>query len=311
MHQTNRDERDAILQSTAASRYSSEWWLIAATVVMFFAFPYPFRMLAQGLAAPIGVMLAALSVRIVAAGFRKSGNEHFWSATFAAASVVVALAQGFCLGGFLGGVSVAGGRFVGGWFHWATPFSTLVAVALTIGYTLMGAAWLTFQTAGALGESARRNTIAFSLAATAAMAAISIATLLVHPTVSARWGVSFDGIDWAYFLPLSPLPIAAAGGLACAFISARRGNSGWAFFGSAVAMAAGYGGLAISIWPYIVPYGFTAAQSAADIQELRQVLMWTVAGAPMLIVFSILAYDAWRVHVGKPGLLPLRLQLRF
>ncbi len=125
----------------------------------------------------------------------------------------------------------------------------LIAAALTVGYALLGSAWLTFQMKGALAEQARRRTLVLSIGAGVAMIVISVATLLVHPTVSARWGISFDGIDWQYFLPLAPLPIAAAGGLACAYFSARAGRSPFAFIGALVAIFAGYGGLAASVWP--------------------------------------------------------------
>jgi cytochrome d ubiquinol oxidase subunit II len=307
MHETERQDRDEILQSTAATRYSSEWWLIGAAVVMFFSFPFPFWALAEGLAAPIAVLIGALVLRGVAAGLRRSPDgrtEATWSRIFAVSSTIATLAQGFCLGGYLHGFSIVNGRFIGGWAEWAAPFSVLIAAALTIGYALLGSAWLTFQMSGALAEQARRRTVILSVGASMAMIVISVATLLVHPTVSARWGISFDGIDWRYLLPLAPLPIAAAVGLACAHFSARAGRSSLAFTGAAVAIVAGYGGLIASVWPYVVPYGFTAAQSAADMHELRMTLLWAVAGAPALILFSILSYDAWRVHMGRPRWLP-------
>jgi cytochrome d ubiquinol oxidase subunit II len=313
MHETERRDRDEILQSTAATRYSSEWWLIAAALVMYFAFPFPFRTLAEGLAAPIAVLIGALVIRGVAAALRRSPDdraEALWSRIFAISSTIATLAQGFSLGGYLRGFSIVNGQFVGGSVEWAAPFSVLIAAALTTGYALLGSAWLTFQMSGALAEQARRRTIVLSIAASVAMLVISYATLLVHSIVSARWGVSFDGVDWSYFLPMAPLPIAAATGLACAYFSARAGRSSLAFIGAVVAIVAGYGGLVVSVWPYVVPYGFTAAQSAADVRELRLTLLWVAAGVPVLIVFSFLSYAAWRVHMGRPRLLPRRSAAR-
>lgn len=311
---TDRATRDIILRATAASRYSSEWWLAAAAVEMYLAFPFPFRMLAEGLAIPIVAFILSLVVRGFAAHYRKTPNDRAegqWSRVFAASSTTAILAQGFCLGGFLRGFSVAGGKYVGGWLEWATPFSALIAIALVTGYALVGSAWLAIQAEAPLADVARRRTVWLSFAAAIAMAAISLATLFVHPTVSARWGLSFDGIDWAYFLPLAPLPIMAMLGLACACVCAARGRSTFAFWGGILALTSGYAGLAVSVWPYVMPYGFSAAQSAADIKELRQVLLWTAGLAPILLVFSALSYDAWRVHLGRQRLVPLNLGLKF
>ncbi|MGE3301850.1 MAG: cytochrome d ubiquinol oxidase subunit II [Hyphomonadaceae bacterium] len=281
LNETDRTGRDAVVRSTAATRYSSEWWLIEAALMMYFAFPFPFRMLAEGLAAPIAVMLAALAARGVAAFLRRSAGdkaERRWSAVFAIASFVATAAQGFCLGGYLRGFSVAHGRFIGGWLDWATPFSVLIAAALTIGYALLGSAWVAFQADGALADQARKRMSSLAIAAAIAMA---------------------------------PLPIAAALGLAGAFLSPLMRKPHIGFFGSLVAIVAAYGGLTASVWPYVVPYGFTAAQSAADIHELRLSLFWVSLGAPVLFMFSVLSYDAWRVHLGRSRLLPFGISLRY
>ena len=299
MYRTDRADRDSILQLTAAARLSSEWWIIAAAVVMFFAFPFPFRVLAEGLAVPIVMLVAALAIRKTAAAFRKSADdlaERRWSKIFAIASLLATLAQGFSLGGFLRGFSIAGGELLGGWFNWISLFSLLVAVALAIGYGLLGAAWLAWQGVARVAERSRALLQPLSIASAFAMAAISVATLFLHTIVSARWGLSLDGVDWAYFLPLSPLPAAALAGLMCSYLCAERVGSPWPFLGGLAALMAGYAGLAASVWPFVVPYGFSAAQSAADVHELRLCLLWTAALAPGLTIFSALAFKRARVR---------------
>ncbi|MDZ4777291.1 MAG: cytochrome d ubiquinol oxidase subunit II [Alphaproteobacteria bacterium] len=296
MYRTDRVDRDAILQATAATRYNSEWWLIAAAVVMYFAFPFPFRILAEGLAVPIVVVLVALATRKMAATLRKSADdatERRWSQIFAIAFLVATLAQGLSLGGYLRGFSVAGGELVGGVFSWVSFFSLLVAVALAIGYGMLGAAWLSWKGATRVAERSRTLLRALSIASACAMAAISVATLLLHPIVTARWGVSLDGVDWEYFLPLSPLPAAALVGLLISFLFARKVGSPWPFLGGLAALLAGYAGLAASVWPLVVPYGYSAAQSVGDINDLRVCLLWTAASIPCLIILTAFTFKRW------------------
>jgi cytochrome d ubiquinol oxidase subunit II len=303
----DRYERDAIIKSTAATRYSSELWLIAAAIMMYFAFPFPFRMIATGLAVPIGVLIVSLILRDIAGPLRKAsalGGERTWSIIFAVASVTATLAQGFSLGGYLRGFSIANGNYIGGLFGWATPFSALIAIALCAGYALIGSAWINLQVGAEASEETRRQTAGLAIVSAFFMAVISLAMLFVHPIVSARWGVSTDGIDWRYFLPLAPLPIAAAAGLAASFFSTRRPHARAGFVGALAAIIAGYIGLAASVWPYVVPYGFTAAQSAADIAELRRCLLGAAIGLPCLILLSVLSYAAWRTRRRTTRLVP-------
>jgi cytochrome bd-type quinol oxidase subunit 2 len=49
---------------------------------------------------------------------------------FSAGSIVAAIAQGLVLGGFIQGLTMEGGVFVGGPLDWLTPFSLLVAASL-------------------------------------------------------------------------------------------------------------------------------------------------------------------------------------
>ena len=80
------------------------------------------------------------------------------------------------LGGFIQGVAVEGGQFVGGPLDWLTPFSLLVAAGLVAGYALLGAAWLVFKTQGDLFERARRWVTQLALLTAMAMGAVSLGT---------------------------------------------------------------------------------------------------------------------------------------
>jgi cytochrome d ubiquinol oxidase subunit II len=243
---------------------------------------------------PIYLMLLALIFRGVAFEFRHHGRargKKFWTAAFAAGSLVAALAQGFVLGGFIQGVALENGAFAGGALDWLTPFSILVAVGLALGYALLGAAWLVYKTEGEVFESARAWVKQLALMTALAMGAVSLATLGVDSRVTERWGVSMTHVDWAAFIKLAPLP-AAAGVLVWLLwrgAEARRHLQPYLY---AVGLfLIGFLGLAVSLWPYMVPFAMTPADAAAADNALA-LMLW--GAAPMLpIILGYTAYVYW------------------
>ena len=289
-------ERGAICAAVTSTTYTSELWLVAAATAMYVSFPAAFRALAQALLIPISVMICAMILRLVALlARRRAGDrsELFWSRIFVAASFIVAGAQGFALGGYIRGTSVAADKFVGGLFDWFSPFSVLIVAALAVGYALLGASWLRFQAKGDVAVRAQSWTPALAVAGAFAMAAISAATLLVHPSVSARWGIALDGIEWRYFSVLAPLPVTAAVCLGAIIAQGRRGADASAFVLTIITFAAGFAGLIASVWPYVVPFGFTIERAAAGDADLARALLRLGCAAPILMVVSLLPHRAW------------------
>jgi cytochrome d ubiquinol oxidase subunit II len=243
---------------------------------------------------PIILMLIALIFRGVAFEFRAHGRRSgkaFWTAAFAGGSIAAALAQGFVLGAFVQGVRVENGAFVGSAFDWLTPFSILVALSLVAGYALLGGCWLVFKVQGELYERARNWVKQVALLTALAMGAVSLATLGVDPRVTARWGLSMTHIDWSEFIKLAPLPLAA---VALCFALWRRWKSQPLLLPYLLAVglfAIGYAGLAVSLWPYIVPFSLTPADAAAADNALA-FLLW--GAAPLLpIILGYTAYVYW------------------
>ena len=95
----------------------------------------------------------------------------------------------------------------------------------------------------------RQSTINVALA----MGAVSLATLGVDPRVTARWGLSMTHVDWPVFLRLAPLP--ALAGVLC-FLLWRGGarHDATPYLLGVGLFLLGYVGLAISLFPYIVPF---------------------------------------------------------
>ncbi|MCR6644707.1 MAG: cytochrome d ubiquinol oxidase subunit II [Terricaulis sp.] len=215
-------ERDQMQASIAPVWDGNETWLVLGGGGLFAAFPKAYAALMPALYAPIILMLLALIFRGVAFEFRhhaRGQGKRWWTIAFAGGSIVATIAQGLVLGGFIQGVNIENGVFVGGSLDWLTPFSLLVAAALVAGYALLGAAWLVFKAQGALYERARAWVTQLALLTALAMGAVSLATLGVDPRVTERWGLTMTSVDWPVFMRVAPLPLLA--GLVC-FLLWRR-----------------------------------------------------------------------------------------
>jgi cytochrome bd ubiquinol oxidase subunit II len=241
-----------------------------------------------------------LIFRGVAFEFRHHGRgagKRWWTFAFSAGSIVAAIAQGLVLGGFIQGIAVEDGVFVGGAFDWLTPFSLLVAASLVAGYALLGGCWLVFKAQGELYERARGWVKQLAVLTALAMGAVSLATLGVDPRVTARWGLTMTSVDWPAFIKLAPLPL-AAGAICVALWTRWKGEPLVAPYLLAVGLfAIGYIGLAVSLWPYIVPFAMTPADAAAADNALAFMLYGATPLLPLILAYTAYVYWTFRAKV--------------
>jgi cytochrome d ubiquinol oxidase subunit II len=294
-------ERDTMMATVAPVWDGNETWLVLGGGGLFAAFPFAYAALLPALYIPIILMLLALILRGVAFEFRLHGRlrgKRFWTVAFAAGSVIATFAQGLVLGGFIQGVTLQGRAFAGDAFDWLTPYSVLVAAGLVAGYALIGACWLIWRTEDALQGRARRWAWIALAAVAGLLAAVSFATLLVHPEVGARWGWTGDGFDLAKLVRLSPIPLLGAAGLATAAVGLRRRAHGWPFAGAILMFLSGYLGLAAGFFPYIVPYAMDFRQAANADNALALMLVGVVILLPAIIGYSLWVYWIFRGKVG-------------
>ncbi len=304
------DERNMMTASIEPVWDGNETWLVLGGGGLFAAFPLAYSILMPAFYFPVIFMLAALIFRGVAFEFRhkavRKPTRLFWNGAFIGGSLVAALTQGLMLGSFIQGLTVEGNAFAGGAFDWLTPFTLLVALSVAAGYILLGACWLILKTEGNLHTKARKWGRYALMAVAICFLAVSLGTLGMDSGISDRWGFSMRAIEPAKLFPLSPIPL--AGMALCAWLWRDLGMAQG--LGSApdwrpILLAqgifmSGFIGLAISIFPYAVPYEITLWQAAAHENALAFLL---VGGAVMLPV--ILAYTAYvyRLFWGKvsPG----------
>ena len=293
-----REERDVMTASIAPVWDGNETWLVLGGGGLFAAFPLAYAVVMPAFYLPLMAMLGALIFRGVAFEFRAHGRRsgrRFWTFAFSAGSILAAVSQGFVLGAFVQGINVRDQAFAGGPLDWLTPFSCLTAIALPLGYALLGSCWLIAKTEGELQLKARRWAKRLTLAVAVCMALVSITTLSVNPAVTARWGVSMHDVDWSKLLPLSPAPVLGGLALAWLFLSAGRETTTYAPYASAaVAFLAGYLGLALSIAPYVAPYQLNLWDCAAKDNALALMLVGVVIMLPVILGYTAFVYWIFR-----------------
>jgi cytochrome bd ubiquinol oxidase subunit II len=283
------EARDLMMNSVAPIWDGNETWLVLGGVGLLAAFPLAYAIVLPALYFPILVMLLALIFRGISFELRfkaSPAGRLRWNAAFHYGSVLATLAQGVVLGAFVQGFRIDGRSFVGSTFDWASPFCLLTAIGLLLGYALLGATWLIIKTEGMLQYWARRQARRLTVAVLAAMATVSVATAFLNAGISARW------FSWPNILELSPVPLVTLGIGLLLWRAVERGAEFLPFLFAMALFAMGYLGLAISLWPNIVPPEISLWQAAASPRSQAFLLVGTLFLLPV-----ILGYTAWSYWV--------------
>jgi cytochrome d ubiquinol oxidase subunit II len=298
-------ERDVMMNTIAPVWDGNETWLVLGGGGLLAAFPLAYSVLMPALYLPVLLMLAGLILRGVAFEFRfraRNRGRKFWTQMFAGGSILTAVAQGLILGGFIQGVTVENGRFAGGPLDWLTPYTLLVSAGLVAGYALLGSTWLMMKTKDNLHGDARWWTVLGAAAVTVLLAAVSVATLIIHPRIAARWGVDLsDGvaIHAPTLLPHLLIPLMGLIGLAVVFVMGRKGSHRWPFVGALLVFLSGYLGLAAGFAPYVVPYALDFRQAAAPDNALGLMLVGTAVILPLILLYTGWVYFIFRGKIDE------------
>jgi cytochrome d ubiquinol oxidase subunit II len=289
----DKESRHLAMNSIAPVWDGNETWLVLGGVGLLAAFPLAFAIIMPAVYFPVLILLLALIFRGVAFEFRLRDLEHltFWEHGFSYGSAAAAFAQGMVLGSLIQGFDVEGRAFSGSSFDFLTPFSVFSGAALMAGYSLLGACWLVMKTEGALQEHARRLALWCLYGVVIAIAGVSVWTPLVHPYVAERW------FSWPNILYLAPIP--ALTGLLILWVwrALGTGKEIAPFVGSAGIFVLSYAGIAISLWPFIVPYHLTLWQTASTPNTQAFLLIGTMFLLPIILINMGWSYWVFRGKV--------------
>ena len=285
--------RNLMMDSVAPIWDGNETWLILGGIGLFAAFPLAFAIIIPASYFPILVMLLGLIFRGVAFEFRmKAHRSRFiWDHAFFWGSLLATFAQGIVLGSFVRGYPVQGREFGGSVFDWLQPFPLAVGVGLIFGYTLLGAAWLVTKTEGELQRWSRKKARFALYAVVVFLIVVSVWTPMLEPKIAQRW-FTWPNIAW-----LAPVPLLTAIITAWLWHSLYSTREGAPFIAAMGLFLTGYAGLAISVWPNIVPHTISLWDAAASAKSQAFLLIGTLFLLPIILMYTGWSYYVFRGKV--------------
>jgi cytochrome d ubiquinol oxidase subunit II len=290
-----RDEakRRGMMAAVAPVWDGNETWLVVSGVVLWGAFPIVYATLFSAFYLALLLMLAGLILRGVAFEFRYKAERMrpVWDFGFSGGSFVAAFIQGTMVGALVQGLPVANGHYIGGEFGWVSPFALICGVGLCLGYTLLGACWLVRKSEGELRESAYRLIPYLSIGLFVFLIVVFGYALAENLRVISRW------LERPYWFVFPAIGAVAAIILA---LSVRTRRDGLPFYMVSLIFIAAFGTLAISFWPYMIPFSITIAEAAGPHSSLA--FMFWGAGLfvfPLMLIYTVISYSVFRGKVGS------------
>jgi cytochrome bd ubiquinol oxidase subunit II len=289
---TGSEERRRGMMSAVAPVWDgNETWLVVAGVVLWGAFPVVYATLFSAFYLPLLLMLAGLILRGVAFEYRYKTERMrwIWDAGFAGGSLVAAFIQGLTVGALVEGLPIVNGQYSGGEFGWFSPFAILCGVGLCLGYALLGACWLVKKSEADLRDAAYRLIPYLSVGLLAFLVVVFAYALAENLQVMSQW------LERPYLLVFPAIGVIAA---LVAAASVRHRRDGVPFYMVALIFVAAFGTLAISFWPYMIPFSITVEEAASPHSTLA--FMFWGAGIivfPLMLLYTVISYSVFRGKV--------------
>ncbi len=214
----------------------------------------------------------------VAFEFRfKADEAHrpFWDKAFAWGSYIATFFRGRgARGSFVDGFQVSGGVFVGGALIGSVLSACSPALVFSSPGALLGCTWLIMKTEGELQRRMTALAKPVALVLVATIAIVSIWTPLAHPEAAQRW-FSLPNLS---FLCTRSLARIAGDDLAHS-LSCQRTSRSTIHLGVVPAVSV-YSGLAIGLWPNIIPLPFRSGRQRVRLNRWASRLSARVSFSP-------------------------------
>jgi cytochrome d ubiquinol oxidase subunit II len=269
----------------------NETWLVVTAVILWGAFPAVYALLLSAFYLPLVLMLCGLILRGVAFEFRYKAERirWIWDFGFFAGSLVATFIQGMTVGALVEGLPVTNGQYSGGEFGWFSPFAVLCGIGLCFGYTLLGACWLIKKCEGDVKAAAYRQVPYLAIGLLVFLVAVFSFALAENLQIMHRW------VERPYLFIFPAIAALAAIVLA---VSVERHRDGLPFYMVALIFLSAFGTLAISFWPYMIPYVMTVEEAAAPHSSLA--FMFWGEGLfvyPLMLIYTVVSYRVFRGKV--------------
>jgi len=204
-------------------------------------------------------------------------------------SFVASFTQGVTVGALVEGLQFTDGQYSGGALGWLSIFSVLCGIGLCLGYALLGASWLVRKCHRDVLDAARRQIPLLAVAVLAFLVIVFAHALLENLPIMYRW------IERPY---LFVFPAVGAGAALVLASSILHHDDALPFYAVALIFASAFGTLALSFWPYMIPFVITIDQAAAPHSSLA--FMFWGEGLfvfPLMLLYVAIGYRVFRGKV--------------
>ncbi|MTF38928.1 cytochrome d ubiquinol oxidase subunit II [Cyanobacterium aponinum] len=288
---SSSEERRSVLMTSLSNVWDANaTWLILMGGSLFGSFPLAYSTILNALYIPIMIMILGLVVRTVSFEFRENSRRKlFWNLAFGIGSFVATLGQGFALAGVIEGIHVdASGHFIGSTWDWFNWRSVVVALTLIQGYVLIGSCYLIMKTTGSLQETHYKT--AKIAAITTLIGAIAITTVTPIFSIFARNRL----FDKPFIYVFSTIPILGVILVILLLRSLAKKREVTPFIYTILIFLLTFVGLALVVFPYIIPPSVTIFDAAASPSSL--VFMLTFIGflIPIMLFYNVYNYFVFR-----------------
>ena len=286
--------RNLVMNSIAPIWDGNETWLVLGGIGLMAAFPLAFAIIMPAVYFPILIMLLALVFRGVAFEFRFRDAERrsLWDHGFCYGSALATFAQGVVLGAFIQGFQGRGAAF-------RRRIARLLHALLAV-HRRRAAVRLRTAGRGLAGAQDRSAAAGLGAAARAPLSSSAPSSRLRGSACGRRSSIPTSPRAG------SPGPISPSSRrsrwlrslLAFAQWRALHGRSDVAPFAGAIGLfAMSYVGIAISLWPMIVPHKYTLWQAASSPSTQAFLLIGTLFLLPIILMYSGWSYWVFRGKV--------------
>jgi cytochrome bd ubiquinol oxidase subunit II len=285
-------ERRVLINTIGPVWDGNEVWVITAGGATFAAFPEWYASLFSGFYLALLLILVALILRGVAFEYRGKRDDPAWKARWDRAlvvgSLVPAVLWGVAFANIVRGVPLdADHEYVGTVLDLLNPYALLGGLTTLALFVTHGAVFLALKTRGDVRDRAN------ALAGRVGLLAAALAVAFLGWTLAIRGGAA-----------PAVLAVAAAVALVGGLLANRVRREGWAFVGTAAAIALTVVALFTALYPDVLPSTVDAANSltvhnASSTPYTLRIMTWVaVALTPVVLVYQGWTYWVFRRRIG-------------
>jgi len=285
-------ERRVLINTIGPVWDGNEVWLLVGGGAMFAAFPEWYATLFSGFYLPLFMILVALIIRGVAFEYRGKRDDQAWRDRWDWAIIVgsflPALLWGVAFANIVRGVPInEAHEYTGGFFNLLNPYALLGGLVTLTVFLVHGAVFVALKTVGDIRE--RAHAFAQRVGGLAAV----LAVLFIAWT-------AVDAGKLSVWVAGAIAGVALLGGLAASL----RGRDGWAFLGTAVAIAAVVAMLFLALFPNVMPsstselFNLTTENASSTPYTLRIMTWVAVFFTPIVVLYQAWSYWVFRKRIG-------------